>query len=131
MDRIRRPVKLGVIAHYAVLVLFIIGVLFPIGFIFMNTFKPTATIFTDPWSFPKRLWFQNYADAWKTGGIGKDTLIGGAGAPPVVVAPVPSPNKAPARRPSSPAPASLRRTTPAPTYNRVPDERQIPSDCRR
>ena len=46
MDRIRRPVKLGVIAHYAVLVLFIIGVLFPIGFIFMNTFKPTATIFT-------------------------------------------------------------------------------------
>jgi multiple sugar transport system permease protein/raffinose/stachyose/melibiose transport system permease protein len=51
------------------LILWAAGQLFPIIWLFYTSFKPTQSILENIWSFPKSLYFGNYAYIWLPGGV--------------------------------------------------------------
>lgn len=56
---------------YAVLILFTIIFLYPILWLVLNSFKPSAELFASPWALPKDFTLDNYARAITEGNIGK------------------------------------------------------------
>lgn len=63
----------GGVSH-TVLTIWTIVVVVPLLWTLMSSFKSTSEIFSSPFSFPKRLSFVNYVDAWTTAGIGSFLL---------------------------------------------------------
>lgn len=57
-----------------VLAFFVVGSLGPLIWLFMSSVKSTGEIIASPWSLPRSLDFENYAQAWTLGRIGHDLL---------------------------------------------------------
>lgn len=58
--------KRGAILQWILIGILIFIVLFPLYLVVINAFKPHADIVTNPISFPKAVFFDNFAKAWKT-----------------------------------------------------------------
>ncbi len=59
---------------YAVLVLFAVLFLYPILWLFINSFKTNEELFTSPWALPHSLSLVNYVRAFEVGDIGRSFL---------------------------------------------------------
>ncbi len=60
--------------QYVVLVFFAVLFLYPILWLFINSFKSTEELFTSPWSLPHSLILDNYIRAFEVGEIGRSFL---------------------------------------------------------
>jgi raffinose/stachyose/melibiose transport system permease protein len=60
--------------QYVVLVFFVILFLYPILWLFINSFKSNEELFTSPWSLPHFLTLVNYVRAFEVGNIGRSFL---------------------------------------------------------
>ncbi|MBZ4665141.1 carbohydrate ABC transporter permease [Mahella sp.] len=62
--------KASLILEYTVMIAFTILCLYPIVWLFINSFKTNKELFADPWGLPNTLSLQNYVDAFVKGKIG-------------------------------------------------------------
>lgn len=60
---------IGTVSH-TVLTLWSLLVVVPMLWVIVSSFKTSSEIFASPFALPKRLSFDNYANAWTTAGIG-------------------------------------------------------------
>lgn len=60
--------------QYAVLVFFTVIFLYPILWLFINSFKTDQELFTSPWSLPHSLTLDNYVRAFEVGDLGRSFL---------------------------------------------------------
>lgn len=60
----------GKILTFFILILFSVVCLYPIVWMFLNSFKTNDELFTNPWGFPAVLHFENYTRAIVNGNIG-------------------------------------------------------------
>lgn len=69
--RVQRRIGPGTTASYGVFIVFTFLALFPLCWMFVNSLKTNAEIFTNVFALPKSLRFVNYAEAWHDGRLGK------------------------------------------------------------
>jgi N-acetylglucosamine transport system permease protein len=53
------------------ILLFTLGVLLPLGWVYLSSLKSTTEIITSPWALPSEFRFENFVKAWNTGHIGQ------------------------------------------------------------
>lgn len=59
---------------YIVLSLLTIAILIPVFWVFLASVKQNAEFYGNPWTLPKTLYFQNFADAWQKANMGSYML---------------------------------------------------------
>lgn len=52
---------------FLILIAFVVSILYPLFWIFINSFRNTQEIFLDTWGLPEKLLWSNYVMAWKYG----------------------------------------------------------------
>lgn len=62
--------KISLVLEYIVMIAFTILCLYPIIWLFINSFKTNKELFADPWGLPSSLSLKNYIDAFVEGKIG-------------------------------------------------------------
>lgn len=63
--------KVSSIIIYALLMLLAICILVPVLWVVMSSVKQNSEFYTNPWTLPKGLYFQNFADAWNKARMGE------------------------------------------------------------
>lgn len=65
------PMKLAI---YLVLLLLAVTILVPVLWVFVASVKENSEFYGNPWTLPKGLYFQNFADAWQKASMGSYML---------------------------------------------------------
>lgn len=55
---------------YAVLIIFALTILIPVGWVFMASLRENSEFYGSPWTLPQSLRFQNFASAWRDAHMG-------------------------------------------------------------
>ncbi len=63
--------KVSNIIKYAVLAAVTLIFIFPLVWVFYNSFKTNSELFENPWALPGSINFENYIYAWKQANIGQ------------------------------------------------------------
>lgn len=65
-----KKIKISMIIKYVLISLFAVCCLYPIIWLFVNSFKDNGTLFSNPWGLPDALHLDNYTRAVTNGNIG-------------------------------------------------------------
>lgn len=60
----RKPLRLGTVMRYLVLVAFAIMCIFPFAWVCLNSIKTDNEVYGNPFGLPEKVIFSNYASAW-------------------------------------------------------------------
>lgn len=66
-----RRFTIGKIMKWIMLAAAAVTSIFPLIWVFYNSFKTNTELFTEPWALPGKLHFENYIFAWKQANIGQ------------------------------------------------------------
>ena len=62
------------IVVYAALILLALSIIVPVAWVFMAAFKQNVEFYSNPWTLPQGLYWQNFADAWTAAKMGEYML---------------------------------------------------------
>ncbi len=63
--------KLYRIFIYAVLIIFALTIIIPVGWVFLASLKENTEFYQNPWSLPAGFYFENFARAWREAHMGE------------------------------------------------------------